>query len=118
MFGMWDVGCSGCGMLEVWDVWDVVCSTCGMLGMWDIADAGCSGCGVFEMWDVRNVGCSGCWMFWNLRYRMFAGIWDVDLQNAENIYVLYWECKIAVLLIQEGECGEMGKMWYFICGFI
>ena len=34
----------------------------------------CLGCAMFGMWDVRNVGCSGC--------GMFAGIQDVDLQNA------------------------------------
>ena len=71
MLEMWDVagvGCSGCGMLEMWDVRDVVCSGCGMFGMWDVGDVGCSGCGMFGMWDV---GCG-----------MFAGMWDVDLQNA------------------------------------
>ena len=36
--------------------------------MWDVGDVGCSGCGMFGMWDV---GCG-----------MFAGMWDVDLQNA------------------------------------
>ena len=36
--------------------------------MWDVRDVGCSGCGMFGMWDV---GCG-----------MFAGMWDVDLQNA------------------------------------
>ena len=44
MFGMsdvWNVECSGCGMLgcemfETWDVWDVICSGCGMLGMCDV----------------------------------------------------------------------------------
>ena len=29
---------------------------------------------MFRMWDVEDVGCSGC--------GMFAGMWDVDLQNA------------------------------------
>ena len=60
MLRMWDVGdvvCWGCGMLGMWDVWDV--------GVWDV---GCSGCGMFGMWDV---GCG-----------MFAGMLDVDLQNA------------------------------------
>ena len=52
----------------MWDVRDVGCSGCGMLGMWDVRDVGCSGCGMFGMWDV---GCG-----------MFAGMWDVDLQNA------------------------------------
>ena len=44
-----------------------------MLGIWEVWDMACSGCGVSEMWDVRDVGCSGC--------GMFAGMWDVDLQN-------------------------------------
>ena len=46
-----------------------------MFGMWDVWDVGCSGCGMLGMWDVRDVGYSGC--------GMFAGMWDVDLQNAE-----------------------------------
>ena len=52
----------------MWNVGDVGCSGCGILGMWDVGDVGCSGCGMFGMWDV---GCG-----------MFAGMWDVDLQNA------------------------------------
>ena len=32
---------------------------------------GCSGCGICRMWDVPDVGCG-----------MFAGMSDVDLQNA------------------------------------
>ena len=47
-------------MLGTWDVGDMGCS-----------DVGCSGCGMFGMWDVRDMGCG-----------MFAGMWDVDLQNA------------------------------------
>ena len=39
--------------------------------MWDVRDGGCSGCGMLEMWDV---GCG-----------MFAGMWDVDLQNAQSL---------------------------------
>ena len=77
MFGMWDVRdvvCLGCGMFGMWDVWDVGCSGCGMLGMWDVRDVGCLRCGMFEMWDGRDVGCLG--------YGIFAGMWDVDLQNA------------------------------------
>ena len=58
-------------MLGMCDVRDVGCSGCGMFGMWDVGDVGCSGCGMFGMWDVRDVGCG-----------MFAGMWDVDLQNA------------------------------------
>ena len=41
--------------------------------MWDVGDEGCSGCGMFGMWDVRDVGCG-----------MFAGMWDVHLQNADK----------------------------------
>ena len=44
--------------------------------MWDVRDVGCSGCGMLGMWDVGDVGCWGC--------GMFAGMWDVDLQNAVN----------------------------------
>ena len=89
MLGMWnvgDVGCSRCGMLGMWDVGDVGCSRCGMFEMWDVGDVGCSGCGMFGMWDVRDVGCSGCGMFgmWDVGCGMFAGIWDVDLQNAQS----------------------------------
>ena len=60
-----------------------------MLEMWDVRDVGCSGCGIFGMWDVRDVGCSGCGMFgmWDVECGMFAGMWDVDLQNAP----LNWE---------------------------
>ena len=50
------------GIFEMLDVWDVGCSECGILGMWDVRDVRCG------MWDV---GCG-----------MFAGMWDVDLQNA------------------------------------
>ena len=42
-----------------------------MLEMWDVRDVGCSGCRMLEMWDVGSSGCG-----------MFAGMWDVDLQNA------------------------------------
>ena len=60
-------------MLGKWHIGDVECWGCsesGMLGMWDVGDVGCWGCGMLGMWDVRDVG-SG----------MFAGMWDVDLQN-------------------------------------
>ena len=70
---MWDVGnvgCSGCGMFGG-----------GMFGMWDVRDVGCLGCGLIGMWDVRDVGCLGCGM-WDVGCGMFAGMWDVDLQNA------------------------------------
>ena len=60
-------------MLGMCDVRDVGCSGCGMLEMWDVGDVGCSGCGMFGMWDVRDVGCG-----------MFAGMWDVHLQNADK----------------------------------
>ena len=52
--------------------------------MWDIGDMGCSGCGMFKMRDVRAVG---RWMF--------AGMWNVDLENAHyEIYVYQypWHC--------------------------
>ena len=58
-----------------------------MLGMWHVGDVGCWECGMFGMWDVQDVGCemwTGCGMFgmWDVRCGMFAGMWDVDLQNA------------------------------------
>ena len=56
------MGCLEYGIFEMLDVWDVGCSECGILGMWDVRDVRCG------MWDV---GCG-----------MFAGMWDVDLQNA------------------------------------
>ena len=55
-----------------------------MLGMWDCGDEGCWGCGMFGMWDVGDVG-------------LFAGMWDVDLQNAttEDIRLIgYFRDKI------------------------
>ena len=75
-------------MLEVWNVRDVGCSGCGMFGIWDVGDVGlqdvgCSGCGMLGMWDVRDVGC-GIWdVCRDLGYGMFAGMWDIDLQNAK-----------------------------------
>ena len=83
---MWDipdVGCSGCGMFGMWDVRDVGCSGCGMCRMWDVQDVGCAGCGTFGMWDVRDVGCSRCGMFGMWDVGCFAGMWDVNLQNAQ-----------------------------------
>ena len=68
MWDVGDVGCWGCGMLEMWDVGDVGCWGCGMFGMWDVRDVGCSGCGMFGIWDVWDVRCLGCGMF---------GMWDV-----------------------------------------
>ena len=63
-------------MFGMWDVRDVRCSGCAMLGMWNVRDVGCSGGGMFGMWDV---GCG-----------MFAGMWNVDLQNAT--YINYNSC--------------------------
>ena len=62
------------------DVWDVRYWGCEMLEICDVGGVGCSGFGMFEMQDV---GCG-----------MFAGMWDVDLQNASYYYVLssYLEC--------------------------
>ena len=72
-------------MLGMWDVWDMGCWGCGMLGMWNVQDVGC---GMLGMWDVRDVGCLGCGMFrmWDVGYGMFAGMWDVDLQNAVSVH--------------------------------
>ena len=75
-----DVWWWGCEMLGIWDVgnvgyWDMGFGGCGMLGckilgMRDVGDMGCSGCGMFKMRDVRAVGRG-----------MFAGMWNVDLEN-------------------------------------
>ena len=74
-------------MLEMWNVSDVGCWGCRMLGMWDVQDVGCLGSGMFGMRDVRDVGCWGCGMFgmWDVGCGMFAGMRDVDLQNARNL---------------------------------
>ena len=64
-------------MLGMGDVGDVGCWECGMFGMWDIGDVECSGCGMFGMWDV---GCG-----------IFAGMWDVDLQNALRGHEIFYE---------------------------
>ena len=61
-------------MFGRWDVREVGCSGGGMFGMWDVQEVGCSGCGMFRMWHVRDVGCG-----------MLAGMWDVDLQNAQIV---------------------------------
>ena len=77
---MWDVedvgysGCSGC------NVRDVGCSGWEMFGMWDVRDVGCRGSGMFGMWDVQDVGCG-----------IFAGMWDVDLQNALRGHEIFYE---------------------------
>ena len=75
---VWDVGCSGCGMFGMWDVRDVGCLGCGIFGTWDVRDVGCLGCGMFGMWDVWDVECG-----------MFAGMWDVDLQNAYDNHIVF-----------------------------
>ena len=55
MWGVWDVGCWGCGMLEMWDVGDVGCSE---YGMWDV---GCLlGCGML-IYKMSK-------LFWCLHY--------------------------------------------------
>ena len=41
-----------------------------MLGIWDVEDVGYLGCGMFGLLDVWDVQCG-----------MFAGMWDVGLQN-------------------------------------
>ena len=73
-------------MLGCVDVRGVRYWGCGTLGICDVGCAGCWGCGMLGMWYVRNVGCSGC--------RMFAGIWDVDLQNAVDFASLNTEQNI------------------------
>ena len=94
MFRMWnvrDVGYWRCGMLEMWDIGDVGCSGCGMLEMWDVRDVGCWGFGLLGMWDVWDAGCSGC-----SGCGMFAGMWDVDLQNAQSTKPCQQRCTIEV----------------------
>ena len=59
------------------DVWDAGCWGWGMLGIWDVADVGCSRCRMFGM---RDVGCG-----------IFAGMWDVDLQNALRGHEIFYE---------------------------
>ena len=83
------VECWGYCMLGMCDVQDVGCWGCGMLGMWVDGDVGCWGCGIVEMRVVGDVGCWGC--------GLFAGMWDVDLQNAttEDIRLIgYFRDKI------------------------
>ena len=100
---MWNVGdivcwrcvMMGCEMLGMWDVgnvayWDMGFGGCGMLGckilgMRHVGDIGCSGCGIFKMRDLRAVGRG-----------MFAGMWNVDLENVHyEIYVYQypWHCR-------------------------
>lgn len=50
-------------MLRMWYVWDVKCSGCGILEIWGVQNVGCE---TFKMWDVGNVGFWGenvavCW---------------------------------------------------------
>ena len=69
----------------IWFVWrDVWCWKCGMLWKWHIAHVGSWGCEIFRLWDVQDVGCFGCGMFgmWDVGCGTFAGMSDVDLQNA------------------------------------
>ena len=64
-----------------------------MFSMWNVGDVGCWGCGMFEMWDVRDVGClPGC--------GVFAGMWDVNLQNAEIFNQLTQGLKLYTHLIE------------------
>ena len=88
MFGMCnvaDMGCWQCGIFGMSDIRDVGCWQCGVLRMWNIGDVGCGECGMLGMWDVRDVGCG-----------MFAGMWDVDLQNALliSLYSWFWQIKL------------------------
>ena len=55
----------------MWDIWDVRCSGCGMLGMRNVGDAKCWGCGSLGMWYVGDVGCLGCGM-WDVGCGMFC----------------------------------------------
>ena len=74
---VWDVGCLGCGLFEMWDVWDVEYLRYGIFLIWDVRNAGCSDAGclgglMFRMWDVEDVedvGCSRCGIFvkWDFR---------------------------------------------------
>ena len=87
MLGIWgfgNMGYSGCEIFGTWEVRDVECSRCRTFGMWDVRYVGCLGCGMFRMWDVWDVECSRCGVFemWNVGCGVFAGMWDVDLQNA------------------------------------
>ena len=60
------------------------CSGCEMFVMWDVQNIGCLGCGMFAMWDIEDVGCLRRRMFgmFHVGYRMFAGMWDVNLQKS------------------------------------
>ena len=78
---------------------------------------GCLGCGMFGMWDVRDVGCSGCGMFgmWDVGCEMFAGMWDVDLQNAmmfENMLSIR-VCDLGVTVVGKEMYGRR-KFSYII----
>ena len=69
------MGCSECGMLEMWDVQDVGYWGCGMVRMWDVRDVGCLGYWIFKLRDVWDVGCSGYGMFemWDIRDVSYSG---------------------------------------------
>ena len=49
MWNIWDVGCSGCGMLGVWEIREALSSRCVMFTMWDFLDGGSLGLGTFMM---------------------------------------------------------------------
>ena len=85
---MWYVGSVGCWeqTWDVGDVRDVGYLECGMLAMWDVGDVGCWGC---EMWDIQGCGMFGMWDVWEVGCGMFAGMWDVDLQNVPMGFTMY-----------------------------
>ena len=92
MFGMWHATEVAYWECVMWDVRDV---GCGMLGMWDVGDVGCAGCWMFEMWDF------GMWDIWDVGCGMFAGMWDVDLQNTlwDSLLLCLWDCWVFVQLV-------------------
>ena len=49
MWNIWDVGCSGCVMLGVWEIREALSSRCVMFTMWDFLDDGSLGLGTFMM---------------------------------------------------------------------
>ena len=73
-----------------------------MLRMWDVAFLGYWGCGMLMRWDVGDVGYPGCGMFgiWDVGCGMFAGMWNVNLQNAR------------LQILGTNRIGiQMGKSW-------
>lgn len=120
MWDVWDVGCSECGIFEMWnlqdvDVWSVECLVCGMFGMCDVRGVRCSKCETFGMWDVWDMrspgyvmsgmwnvqdlgcwdaGCLGCGMFGisNVACGLFTGMWDAVLQNfVYSFFRVFWD---------------------------